>query len=129
MSGSALLDTNVFISLLSGDPAADAFLRQLDQAYLCMIVMGELWHGAENSARPDESRRAVEKLARRFDWLPGSQDVAAEFGRIKCELRKRGRPIPENDIWIAAFAKAHSLLLVTNDQHFAEIDGLITQKI
>jgi tRNA(fMet)-specific endonuclease VapC len=129
MSGNALLDTNVFVRVLGGDPAADACLRQLDRAYLCMIVMGELWHGAENSARPEESRHAVEKLAKRFDWLPGSHAVAVEFGRIKHDLRKRGRPIPENDVWIAAFAKAHSLLLLTNDQHFAEVDGLKVQPV
>lgn len=129
MSGSALLDTNVFVRLLAGDPVVDQCLREFEQAYLCMIVLGELWHGAENSTRPDESRRAVEELARRFDWLPGTPAVATEYGRIKQDLRRRGRPIPENDVWIAAFGKAHSLLLLTNDKHFAEIDGLITQSL
>jgi tRNA(fMet)-specific endonuclease VapC len=124
MSGSVLLDTNVFVRLLGGDDAVDKPLREFDQAYLCVIVLGELWHGAENSARPDESRRAVEELARRFDWLSCTPLVAAEFGRLKLELRRRGRPIPENDLWIAAFARAHSLPLMTNDGHFAQIDDL-----
>ena len=79
MNGSALLDTNVFVRLLAGDPVVDQCLREFELAYLCMIVLGELWHGAENSTRPDEGRRAVEELARRFEWLPGTPAVATEL--------------------------------------------------
>ena len=50
--------------------------------------------------------------------------TAWEYARIKIDLRSKGRPIPENDIWIAATARQHGLTLVTRDQHFSAVDGL-----
>ena len=50
--------------------------------------------------------------------------IAIEYGQIKNNLRAKGRPIPENDIWIAALAKQYGLTLVTRDGHFGEVDGL-----
>lgn len=50
--------------------------------------------------------------------------VSIEYGKIKSSLRKKGSPIPENDIWIAAIALRHNLTLVTRDKHFNEITGL-----
>jgi len=53
-------------------------------------------------------------------------DVAREYGILKHLLKAKGRPIPENDIWIAAAARRHGMVLVTRDLHFAEIDDLPT---
>jgi len=50
--------------------------------------------------------------------------VARRYGEVKNMLRKRGRPIPENDIWIAAIALENNLTLVSRDDHFLEVDGL-----
>lgn len=47
-----------------------------------------------------------------------------EYGKIKSSLRKKGSPIPENDIWIAAIALHHKLTLVTRDGHFNQVSGL-----
>lgn len=51
-------------------------------------------------------------------------NTARQYGEIKNKLRKKGRPLPENDIWIAALALQYDLILVTRDQHFDEIDNL-----
>jgi len=53
-------------------------------------------------------------------------EVAREYGRLRQRLKKKGRPIPENDIWIAAAAKAHGMTLVTRDGHFENVEGLKT---
>ena len=50
------------------------------------------------------------------------------YGTIKAALRKKGKPIPENDIWIAAIASQHNLTIVTRDKHFKEVDGLKIKK-
>ncbi|MXZ01781.1 type II toxin-antitoxin system VapC family toxin [Candidatus Poribacteria bacterium] len=47
---------------------------------------------------------------------------------IKERLRRRGRPIPNNDIWIAAIALQHDLVLVTRDAHFDEVESLQTER-
>jgi tRNA(fMet)-specific endonuclease VapC len=51
-------------------------------------------------------------------------DVAREYGRLKHYLKGKGRPLPENDIWIAAAANLHSLTLVTRDSHFSEFESM-----
>jgi len=56
--------------------------------------------------------------------LACDQATAREYGQIKARLRAKGRPLPENDIWIAAIARLHGLTLVTRDQHFREVEGL-----
>jgi tRNA(fMet)-specific endonuclease VapC len=53
-------------------------------------------------------------------------DVAREYGRLKQRLKARGRPLPENDVWIAAMATCHGMVLVTRDRHFQEIEQLFT---
>jgi tRNA(fMet)-specific endonuclease VapC len=52
--------------------------------------------------------------------------VAREYGRLKRDLRAKGKPLPENDLWIAATANRLQLIVVTRDRHFDEIDGLMT---
>jgi len=47
---------------------------------------------------------------------------------IKSQLRAKGQPIPENDIWIAATAKQPQLTLVTRDGHFQAIEGLVVEQ-
>jgi tRNA(fMet)-specific endonuclease VapC len=50
--------------------------------------------------------------------------TAQQYGDIKSKLRAKGRPIPENDIWIAASVMPYPLALVAHDRHFHEVDGL-----
>ena len=53
-------------------------------------------------------------------------ETSRQYGEIKNLLRAKGRPIPENDIWIAAIAKQHKLTLVSRDDHFKEIEDFLT---
>lgn len=58
--------------------------------------------------------------------LPCDWQTAREYGRLKHYLRARGRPIPDNDIWIAAIAKCYGLILVSRDRDFQEMGGELT---
>ena len=55
-------------------------------------------------------------------------DTALYYGQVKTELRQKGRPIPENDIWIAAIALQYDLTLITRDAHFEYIENLLTEE-
>jgi len=54
-------------------------------------------------------------------------DLFSEDGIVKDQLRKIGKPIPENDIWIAALTLQHNLSLATRDKHFENIEGLVIE--
>ena len=66
----------------------------------------------------------VKKLSNRYKLLLIDEATTVEYGKVKSSLRKKGTPIPENDIWIAAIAIRHKLTLVTRDKHFREVNGL-----
>ena len=125
-SGSFLLDTNIVIALLQGDEAVLSYLDRALEVFIPAIVLGELFFGAAKSGRLSENTGKVEQFAANRSIVPCDLDVAREYGRLRQRLREKGRPIPENDIWIAAIARFHRLVLVTRDRHFFEVDGLQT---
>ncbi|MEA5574914.1 PIN domain-containing protein [Anabaena sp. UHCC 0451] len=53
-------------------------------------------------------------------------ETSRKYGEIKNQLRLKGRPLPENDIWIAAISLQYNLILVTRDAHFQEVENLQT---
>ena len=82
--------------------------------------------GAAKSGRPSENTARVQRFASGRAIVLADFDVAREYGRLKQYLKKKGRPLPENDIWIAAAAKCHGMVLVTRDRHFHEVEDLPT---
>ena len=124
MNGRVLLDTNIVIALFAQD---EAILEGLDNAvsvFVPSIVLGELFYGAYRSRRFDENMTRVEEFASASPVLDCDGTTARHYAQIKNRLREAGRPIPENDIWIAAIARQHGLTLVSRDFHFAEVEGL-----
>lgn len=125
--GRFLLDTNIVIALLEGDQVVLSHLEHASEVFIPAIVLGELFFGAYKSGRPKENTDRVERFAGGRAIIPCDLAVAREYGRLKQHLREKGRPLPENDIWIAATARHHELVVVTQDRHFKEIDGLQTE--
>lgn len=125
-SGRYLLDTNIVIAVLQGDEAVLSNLDRAPEVFIPAIVVGELFFGAAKSERRSENTVKVERFAAGRSILPCDFQVAREYGRLRQRLREKGKPLPENDIWIAATAQCHELILVTRDRHFREVDDLQT---
>ncbi len=94
------------------------------EAFLSTVVLGELFFGAEKSQRVQENVARIEKLASVCPVLPCDEETARCYGAMKTLLRRKGRPIPENDLWIAASARRHGVTLVSRDSHFKYVEGL-----
>ena len=124
MSGKYLLDTNTVIRLFKDDSAVVNEMAAADLVCLSCIVIGELLYGARNSARVGQNLAQVHELVDLRPVLNCDLETAEMFGQIKSALRAKGRPIPENDIWIAAHASQYQLTLVTDDHHFQQVDGI-----
>jgi tRNA(fMet)-specific endonuclease VapC len=125
-NGRFLLDTNVIIALLEGDQNVAAHLDQAAEVFILVVALGELFFGAAKSGRPSENMDRVERFAAGRTVVACDLEVAREYGRLKQRLREKGRPLPENDVWIAAAARHHKLVLVTQDRHFREVESLAT---
>ncbi len=124
MSGRFLLDTNIVIALFATEAVVLQQLAAVTEVFVPSIVLGELYFGARKSARVATNVAQVDAFAASSAVLVCDTATANHYGEIKNVLRAKGRPIPENDIWIAAIAKQHSLTLVSRDGHFNEIDGV-----
>lgn len=124
MNGKYLLDTNIVIAIFAGDTDVLERLAHCNEVSLPAIVLGEPYYGARKSTHVDANIGRIDDLAASSVLLGCDIDTSRHYGRIKNYLRAKGRPIPENDIWIAAVAQQHGLTLVSRDTHFHEVDTL-----
>jgi len=123
MAGRVLLDTNVIIAFFAGEKAVSQRLVDAE-VFVSSTVLGELFYGARKSAHVAANLDRIEQFASSVQVLNCDAATAQLYGNIRDGLRSKGRPIPENDIWIAAVALQHGLPLATRDGHFKEVDGL-----
>ena len=119
-----LLDSNIIIALFGGDQGVLVQASKALEVFIASIVVGELYYGAQKSGKQQANITRVDRLASTNTILSCDQETARWYGQIKNELKEKGRPIPENDIWIAALARQYHLILVTRDKHFEAIDDL-----
>ena len=122
MSGN-LLDTNIIIDWFRGDEKTISFLNNFDFE-IPVIVIGELFYVAENSSKKEKHFEQIKSFIKEVSIINSTNETAEIYASIKSQLKQEGKPIPENDIWIAAIAIENNKSLVTNDQHFTLIKGL-----
>ena len=125
-----LLDTNIAIYVIKRRPlqVLGIFNENAGRIAISAITLGELWHGAENSARVAQNLAVVEEFASLLEVLPYSAKAAAHYGAIRAALEKAGRPIGINDLHIAAHARSEGLVLVTNNlAEFERVPGLLVE--
>jgi tRNA(fMet)-specific endonuclease VapC len=128
MNGKHLLDTNIVIALLGGDVEARRRMENVEEAFISSVVLGELYFGAYKSAKVDDNLTKVMDFASSIPVLESNTGTARYYGQIKSELYGKGRPIPENDLWNAAIARQHGLIVLSRDDHFREIKNLEWEK-
>jgi len=124
MNGEFLLDTNIVIALFAEDTAVIDRIRDAEGVFIPSVVLGELFFGAYKSEHVGDNVARISELALASSVLPCDAATGQRYGRIKTELQTKGRPIPENDIWIAVIARQHDLTLVSRDTHFDEVEDL-----
>ena len=124
MNGSSVaLDTSVAIDVLAG--RAESLTAQAISEFLLPVpVIGELRYGALNSRKADENLAEVERLVARCRVMDITLATAAVYARLRLQLKPKGKPIPENDLWIAASCVEHDVKLAAVDGHFDAIDDL-----
>lgn len=121
-----LLDTNAFSALMRGRPEVANRVRQSESLLVSSIVAAELYFSFRNGNHSEKNQTMFESfIANPFvTWVPVTLTTADRFARIAVALRKKGRPIPTNDIWIAAQTLETGAELLSYNQHFENIEGL-----
>ena len=122
--GKVVLDTSVVVAVLRRMPGLIGKLRSAEQWLVPLVALGELEYGANLATPPERQRAAVREFMAGATLLLPTARTAEEYGRAKAALKAAGTPLPENDVWIAAFALEHGLPLATRDGHFTHVAGL-----
>ena len=115
------------IALFAEDAVVKQRVAEASEVFASIIVLGELYYGAHKSTRVEANLQMVDQFVAANRVFGCDSATAQHYGQVKHLLRQIGRPIPENDIWIAATAKQHDLTVVSRDTHFDSIDGLATE--
>lgn len=119
-----IFDTNALSAYADGDPNLLKLIRTAKRHQLPTIVLGEYRFGLLRSRERLARESWLVRLELECDVLDVNRQTAICYAEIREELRSLGRPIPENDIWIAAIAREHQLSILSRDQHFDQVPGL-----
>ena len=124
----ALLDTNICIYVArQRPPSIGAHFAQSAPGSLgiSLITWGELCFGARKSRDSASALAALNRFVSRVPVLPLGPEVGEQYGDIRAHLERAGTPIGNNDLWIAAHARALNVKLVTNNsREFERVPGL-----
>jgi len=122
-----LIDTNIYSHALRGTPDVVEVLRNVNDIAISAISIGELLSGFKGGIREKQNRKELAQFldAPRVRVLSIDDETAEFYASALNSLKKSGRPIPTNDLWIGAVALQHGLALYSKDQHFKSIPGLI----
>ncbi|BAY49765.1 virulence associated protein C [Scytonema sp. HK-05] len=127
MNGKVALDTSVAVRFLNGDEAVVAQVLALTTVILPTVVVGELLFGAENSSRSLQNLPRYLEFIETCEVVKLGRETAVVYARTRLALKQKGRPIPMNDVWIAAQCLEHGCRLVTDDSDFGYVDGLMLE--
>lgn len=121
-----LIDTSAYTAFMLGEGAAVEVVAHAERICLNSIVLGELLGGFAAGAHEARNRAELARFidSPRVEVVPVTALTADSYALVFSSLRRKGQPIPTNDLWIAASALEHSAALLTSDTHFGHIDGL-----
>ncbi len=120
-----ILDTNAISDYADGNPSLIEALRSSRKHSIPAIVLGEYRYGLARSRLKHERTIWINRLESEMEVLEITRSTARAYADVRNQLRAIGRPIPENDLWIAALAIEHGLSLLTRDSHFDYVSGLV----
>ena len=126
-----MIDTSAYSEFKRSHPEVIVAVRRADEILLPSTVHGELLAGFETGSRTEENRASLNEFLKspRVKLVPAGMETAERYARIYTYLRSQGRPIPTNDLWIAASTMEHSAELLTFDEHFTHVAQIIVRFI
>lgn len=119
-----ILDTNGLSAMADGDEGLMPILQRTSQVALPAIVLGEYKYGIRQSRHRARYERWLAEVLSGCRVLAVDEGTAEVYASVRDELKRSGRPIPGNDLWIAAIARQHMLPIISRDAHFDFVPGL-----
>ena len=122
-----MLDTTAYVGFKRNNVESVEFILQAERILFSPVVLGELMSGFRNGARFKENMADLNNFLEHesVNLVEIGEITSDRYSRIATQLKRRGTPVPSNDIWIAAQTMEHGAELITSDLHFARISGLV----
>jgi tRNA(fMet)-specific endonuclease VapC len=128
MTGNKIfLDSNIIIEIFSGNRLLADKVNSQPGFYISAVVLGELYIGINRVANKSKHLNKLNSFLKLCAVLDVDSTTAQFFGQITAALYRIGKPIPTNDVWIAATVKQHNLTLISRDKHFEEIENILLE--
>jgi len=120
------LDTNAYVAFIRGEEAIYNNIKKADEIVMPFVVLGELYYGFYNGNKSAKNIQILEEFIKDLDVtiVHSVDQTALIFGEISAELAAIGKPMQQNDVWIAAICKQYNYSLLTLDKGFSNILGL-----
>jgi tRNA(fMet)-specific endonuclease VapC len=119
-----ILDTNALSAAAEKHPGIVGVLAGVQQLMLPVVVIGEYRYGIAQSRDSAENRVWLDNLVMDSNVLDVTDQTTHHYAAIRLELKQVGKPIPVNDLWIAALCREHGLPLLSRDRHFDVVAGI-----
>jgi tRNA(fMet)-specific endonuclease VapC len=119
-----ILDTNALSAAAEREPAALELVARAERVAVPVIVLGEYRLGIAQSRHYTAYKNWLQGWITAVTVLDIEEETTQHYAAIGMELKKKGRPIPANDLWIAALCRQHSLPIVSRDRHFDFVAGI-----
>ncbi len=126
-----LLDTDAYSQWKCGHRGLHRTLRAASRTLLSAVVVGELLSGFRRGSRFSRNLEELQSflLSPRVEFLPVTMRTSDRYSRIAAYIRAKGKPIPTNDIWVAAHAFESGSELLSFDGHYEQVDGLVWTRL
>lgn len=122
-----LLDTSIVIDVFAGNKDMADKIKELSAFYISTIILGELYIGINRVLNKEKHLAKLNSFLKLCNVIDVDSLTAQYYGEIIAALYKKGKPLPTNDVWIAASSIQHNFTLIAKDNHFNEIDNLLMQ--
>lgn len=119
-----ILDTNALSAWADGDGAVEAPLMLADRLVVPVVVLGEFLFGVRQSRHRDFYEDWLRRRLPSAEIAGIGSATAGRYAEIRLELKGIGRPIPSNDLWIAALSRQYGLSVLSRDVHFDAVRNL-----
>ena len=119
-----ILDTNALSAAAEEQPGIIKILAGAHQLALPVVAIGEYRYGIAQSRHQARYRSWLDGLIRDCKVLEVTERTTHHYAAINVELRQAGKPIPTNDLWIAALCRQYGLPLLSKDRHFDAVSGV-----
>lgn len=125
-----LIDTNAYAAFKKNEAHAVTAFKLVEYIGINIVVLGELFSGFKGGNKEVKNKAELEQFldSPRVNVIQMDEETAEFYARVYWDLKRKGKPVPTNDLWVAASAMRHGLALFTYDEHFDNIDGLILHK-